>query len=126
MGEVVGEVVGALIRALMRAVVRAVVRAWRGVAWRGVAWRGVAWRGRGKEKGGECTWMTGVAKVESHTCTMPLRLASSETAVRSVRTSVGLAGDSEKISVVLGLMCACARRVGLPGVRRGRRSCLGW
>ena len=113
MGEVVGEVVGALVRALMRAVVRAVVRAWRGVAWRGVAWRG---GGGGKEKGGECTWMTGVAKVESHTCTMPLRLASSETAVRSVRTSVGLAGDSEKISVVFGLMCACARRVGLPGV----------
>ena len=48
----------------------------------------------------------GVAKVESHTCRMPLLLASLLTAVRSVSVSVGLAGDSEKMSFVLGLMWA--------------------
>ena len=52
------------------------------------------------------TWMTGVAKVESHTCSRPLLLARAETAERSVSVRVGLAGDSEKMSLVFGLMCA--------------------
>ena len=50
--------------------------------------------------------MTGVAKVESTTCGMPFDLARDETAAMSVRVSVGLAGDSLKMSLVFGLMCA--------------------
>jgi len=51
-------------------------------------------------------WMTGVAKVESTTCGIPCFFAIADTAGMSVSTSVGLAGDSEKINFVFGLMCA--------------------
>ena len=48
--------------------------------------------------------MRGVAKVESQQCLTPCFLAMSLTARRSVSVSVGLAGVSEKMSLVLGFM----------------------
>ena len=50
--------------------------------------------------------------------------ALTETAVRSVSVRVGLAGDSEKMSFVFGLMCAWSG-VGL-GVGLGLGLGLGW